>query len=352
MSDETRPYNEDLAAILSAYQDGQLSPAETAQVEERLAEDPEARTLLEQLRQVSQMVHSLPHSSAPADLADEVMQQLERDALLGVSDSPAERAGRTLLRFRRFAAAAAILILAGAVVTIVYSVLFKSPTEPVKDTDKQPIVVIDVTPPGTSIIDPIPIPTYSQMHVVVNSFTPDVEADRLNALLEQFETENVVRKEVTSDITEFVFMCSTEQMQEVFRALKSSLSINHIDLIVAEKDTQDILRQYPDLLAPREPYAPDLRILGSNEVLPSMPPAPIDDTSGIDKSPPQDGAPPGREVEDSTLSLFGVRITIRMDEFVLADTDSIVSDPNSLDSSVYLMLESESETVLPEPNKI
>jgi len=362
MSDETQPYDEDLAAILSAYLDGQLSPGETAQVEQRLAEDPEARTLLEQLRQVSQMVHSLPHSSAPADLADEVMQQLERDALLGVSDTPEELAGRTHLRFRRFAAAAAIFILAGAVVTIVYSVLSKSPAETNIDTDKQPIVLIDVTPPDKPHIDPIQMPTYSQMHVVVNSFAPDIEADQLNALLEQFETENVIRKVVTSDIMEFAFMCSTDHMQEIFRSLKSSLSINHIDLIVADKDKQDILRQYPDLLTPREPYSPDLRILGPNEVIPSMPPAPIDGTSGAgqtpteqnatdvsDPTPIQDSAPT-RKVEDSSLSLVAVRITIRLDEFRLPETNAVTTDPNSLDSPVNLMLEFESEKLLPEPN--
>ena len=65
MSDENRPYDEDLAQILSAYLDGQLAPEETARIEKRLAEDPDARTLLEQLRQVSQMVPSLPHRNTP-----------------------------------------------------------------------------------------------------------------------------------------------------------------------------------------------------------------------------------------------------------------------------------------------
>jgi hypothetical protein len=360
MSDENQPYDEDLAQILSAYLDGQLASAETARIEERLAEDPEARTLLEQLRQVSQMVHSLPHTSAPADLADEVMQQLERDALLGVSDTPEEMAGRTHLRFRRFAAAAAILILAGAVVIIVYSVLFKSPTKPIVDIE--PPLAKGIKPPDKPIIDPTQIPDYNQLYIVVNSFAPDIEADRLNVLLEQFETENVVRKVVTSDVTEFAFMCSTDQMQEIFRSFKSSLSINHIDLIVAEADKHDILRQYPDLLAPREPYLPDLRILGPNEVIPSMPPVHIPDTIGADRSPPeketidatnktstQDGAPP-KNVGDRLLSLVGVRITIRLDDFHLPETNPDATDPNSLDTPVNLMLKSESEKLLPEPN--
>jgi len=308
------------------------------------------------------MVHSLPHSSAPADLADEVMQQLERDALLGVSDTPEELAGRTHLRFRRFAAAAAILILAGAVATIVYSVLFKSPTEPIIDIE--PPIVKEVKPPDETIIDPKKIPDYCQMHVVVNSFAPDLEVDQLNALLEQFETENVDRKVVTSDITEFVFRCSTDHMQEIFQAFKSSLSVNHIDLIVAEADKNDILRQYPDLLTPREPYLPDLRPLGPNEVILSMPPVHIPSTTGTDQSPTEqktidataktpisDGAPQ-KKVEDSSLSRVGVRITIRLDDFRVPETNPVAVEPNSLDTSVNLMLESESEKIVPEPNVI
>lgn len=349
MSDEKQSYDEELAQLLSAYLDGELGPEETARIEERLAEDPEARALLEQLRQVSQMVHSLPHSSAPADLADEVMQQLERDALLGVSESPEDLAGRTHLRFRRFAAAAAIFILAGAVVYIIYSVQFKPSNEPTKDIEKQPIVKIEVVPPVKPIIDPIQIPDFSQMHVVVNSFAPEIEADQLNTLLEQFETENIIRKVITSEITEFAFMCSTDKMQEIFRSFKSSLSINHIDLIVADKDKNDILRQFPDLLAPREPYAPDLRILGPNEVILSVPPAHIPDKTA--KTPIEDGAPQ-KKVEDSSLSLVAVRITIRLDDFRVPETNAALVDPNSLDTSVNLMLESDSEKMLPEPNRL
>ncbi len=364
MSDETQSYDEDLAAILSGYLDGQLSPTERTQVEVRLVEDPEARALLEELRQVAQMVHSLPHSSAPADLADEVMQQLERDALLGISDTPEEAAGRTHLRFRRFAAAAAILVLAGAVATIVYSVLSKSPNQPMIDIEKPDYVKNKSIPPDTPIIDPLKIPDYSQMHVVVDSFAQEIETEQLNTLLERFGTENVVRKVISPDITEFAFMCSTDHMEEIFRSFKSSLSVHQIDLIVADKDKEDILRQYPDLQAPREPYSPDLRILGPNEVIPSMPSSAIDGTNGTEQTlpeqnaidtnnqiPMQDGGPAG-EMEDTSLSLVAVRITIRSDEFHLPDTNSQAADPNSLDSPVDLMLESESDRILPEPNAI
>ncbi len=171
----------------------------------------------------------------------------------------------------------------------------------------------------------------------------------MNTLLEQFDTENVIRKVVTSDITEFAFLCSTDKMQEIFRAFKSSFSISHIDLIVADKDKHDILRQYPDLLAPREPYAPDLRILGPNEVITSMPLAHIPDTT--DKTPTEDGAAQSK-VEDTSLSLVAVRITIRLDEFRLPDPNPAAVDPNSLDTPVNLMLESDSEKLVPEPNRL
>jgi hypothetical protein len=63
--------------LLSAYLDDELSPEDRALVESRLATDPAARQMLEQLRHVSQSVHDLPHEPAPDYLRDTILRRIE-----------------------------------------------------------------------------------------------------------------------------------------------------------------------------------------------------------------------------------------------------------------------------------
>ena len=69
----------------SAYLDDELPADQRAAVEVRLAADPAARQLLEQLRLVSQSVQDLPEESLGLDLRAAVLQQAE----------PAKRRART-----------------------------------------------------------------------------------------------------------------------------------------------------------------------------------------------------------------------------------------------------------------
>jgi Predicted transmembrane transcriptional regulator (anti-sigma factor) len=59
--------------LLSAYLDGELSPAERAQVESQLAADPEARQLLDELRVLSSEVRSLPRYTAGSEFSQRVV---------------------------------------------------------------------------------------------------------------------------------------------------------------------------------------------------------------------------------------------------------------------------------------
>lgn len=62
--------------LLSAYLDGEVTEAERAAVEARLARDPVARALLEELRTLSNSLHSLPRDPAPAELQAAALQGL------------------------------------------------------------------------------------------------------------------------------------------------------------------------------------------------------------------------------------------------------------------------------------
>ena len=68
--------------LLSAYLDDELTPEERARVEERLAADPAASRLLEDLRSVSRVMQELPPEKLDADLRDSVLRCAERAMLV------------------------------------------------------------------------------------------------------------------------------------------------------------------------------------------------------------------------------------------------------------------------------
>lgn len=100
-----------LASQLSAYLDDALSPEERARVESRLAEDAEARALLDELRATVEFVAQLPRAKASEELLEGLRARMEKRALL---DGPEEAAPAQVGRWRlgRLTAAAAMIGLA------------------------------------------------------------------------------------------------------------------------------------------------------------------------------------------------------------------------------------------------
>ena len=106
------PHERDqLGEQLSAYLDGALNAAETAEVERRLAADPQARAQLATLRETVETLRRLPRRPAPSDLLDGLTARIERAQLLeGAAD-----AGAAVRRPRpvwRLLASAAIVVFA------------------------------------------------------------------------------------------------------------------------------------------------------------------------------------------------------------------------------------------------
>lgn len=64
-------------SLLSAYVDGELTDEQRAKVEARLAEDPQARQLLDELEAVSVKVRSLPRAQLTGDMRAAVFQQID-----------------------------------------------------------------------------------------------------------------------------------------------------------------------------------------------------------------------------------------------------------------------------------
>jgi len=74
--------------LISAYVDGELSPAETAEVEKLLADSAEARQLLEEFRALGASLRALPKLQLGPDFQERVLRQAERAALAGEGLSP------------------------------------------------------------------------------------------------------------------------------------------------------------------------------------------------------------------------------------------------------------------------
>ncbi len=97
---------------LSAYLDGELSADQRAEVEAFLAEDEQARRLLDDLRRTVQLVQTLPRAKAGDELIDALRGRLERKALLGEPATPAVTRRRPIHSYAaRWAAVAAVLAL-------------------------------------------------------------------------------------------------------------------------------------------------------------------------------------------------------------------------------------------------
>ncbi|HVA51818.1 MAG TPA: zf-HC2 domain-containing protein [Pirellulales bacterium] len=67
--------------LLSAYLDGELTADERARVERMLAEQPESRQLLDELRAMKTSLERMPRTRLGHDFADQVLRQAEKELL-------------------------------------------------------------------------------------------------------------------------------------------------------------------------------------------------------------------------------------------------------------------------------
>ncbi len=111
-------YNDEL---LSAYLDGELTGDEQALVEERLASDPSAQQLLDDLAMMREDLQSLPTYSLPHDLSERVLQQAEHEMLMPRNDSPMPISKEAPTSWQKPAWA---LLVAGAAASIAFVIFY------------------------------------------------------------------------------------------------------------------------------------------------------------------------------------------------------------------------------------
>jgi hypothetical protein len=103
----------DWEELLSAYADGEVTPAERSAVESLLETTPDARAALGEIRSLSQMLRTLPRETAPPELKSTVLQVAETH-----KTPVAAAATRRFRSYRRewlagFSAVAATVLMAG-----------------------------------------------------------------------------------------------------------------------------------------------------------------------------------------------------------------------------------------------
>lgn len=107
---------------LSAWLDDELPLAERAEIERQLAESPDMRQEVDELRQVSELVRGLPVEKAPEELQPAAMRNIERDTLLAGESQTASAGsgGRTPSRRQdpRLLVGAVASLLVAAVIMI------------------------------------------------------------------------------------------------------------------------------------------------------------------------------------------------------------------------------------------
>ncbi|MCF7958876.1 MAG: hypothetical protein K9M57_10555 [Phycisphaerae bacterium] len=253
--------NAEMNALLNAYLDGELSSAKSEKVEQLLENNSEARQLFNELKNVSNLVNSLPRAVAPPELARDVLMDLERDLLLDKSDDLAEMAGRKHLAVRRFAAAAAMVALTGAIAFIINNIWSDATTFPATfENDNNPGVrivdstgndidllprtknavkghpseLIDSTPikdAAPLVIPPLEFPElkYSSLALIVKSDNGQIGRVALEELLADEKISNPLVHSIDEQKKQYAFLCSLEQFKGLFRAINQN-SLHPLDL--------------------------------------------------------------------------------------------------------------------------
>ncbi|MBI9018726.1 MAG: hypothetical protein JEZ07_15840 [Phycisphaerae bacterium] len=241
-----KKYNFDLEQTINAYIDGELPSGRADKIEQIISDDPEVRELYEKIKVTAGMISGIPVEAAPQELAENILRDLERDQLLDSSELLTETSGQTHLRFRKFFAAAAVLVLVGAIVLMVFQALSDKPgnfdpkekdiaaNDPPEKNDPEltlPIVKSPVKPEINPILlelveftateQPEAIP-FSTMRLQIET---NVETARDRWLLNQqldgifayAKVEDIITDEVPGQKLRYSFMCDTDTFAEVFK---------------------------------------------------------------------------------------------------------------------------------------
>ncbi len=104
--------------LLSAFHDGEITPAERAAAQQRLATSADARRELSELQQISSLLKEVPRDRLPYEFPQQVLQAIEREMLIPLRPAESLEPARTSSS-RRWIGAAAVLTSAAGLLLLV-----------------------------------------------------------------------------------------------------------------------------------------------------------------------------------------------------------------------------------------
>jgi anti-sigma factor RsiW len=137
---------------MTAYLDAELSADEAKAFESLLADDPAARSELEELKKVMALVSSLPDVEAPPDFAEKVARRVRRRQLLAPDSA---LLGLVSLPFQVLS----IIVILAAAALYMMAQLDRQPVEDKLERDTSAIQITgedpEGSPPGEPALRPI-----------------------------------------------------------------------------------------------------------------------------------------------------------------------------------------------------
>jgi len=213
--------------LLSAFVDGELDVDQRALVEERLRDNPRAKQLVDELRDLSATLQALPREQIGSELREEVMQQIEAKV---ISPLPREDRGNGMRRW----AWAAMAIAATLMLSVFLPEVEKEERELAKvEVGAKPQaeggVVSELRVPAEASVEESSVAEGAELHAAVgvdeNEFTADLDvAER-------------TKEEFGEFLLIHIAVADAETGQQRFDDLLAS---NYIDLEAEPSDTSGL----------------------------------------------------------------------------------------------------------------
>lgn len=154
--------------LLSAFHDGEITPAERASAEQRLATSADARREFSEFKQISALLKELPRDRLPSEFPQQVLQAIEREMLIPSQPVDSSDVARTQSS-RRWIGAAAVLTSAAGLLLLVRALDDRAGRDGVNDQRLAGTQNIPAAPVEVAADSPLPMAADDSVSLVGKS---------------------------------------------------------------------------------------------------------------------------------------------------------------------------------------
>lgn len=113
---------ENIEELLNCYLDGELDERKSNEVKRLIDNDSDIQNLYDSLTRYKNLMNTVSQVPAPEGLCDNITAYLEREVLLADTPIYSLKAGKRHLMARRFIAVAAVIVLAAALLAVIFDI--------------------------------------------------------------------------------------------------------------------------------------------------------------------------------------------------------------------------------------